>query len=111
MPLSKNYAIGEYFKRLPYIDNINDPKRQNEAINLIQNRADFRKYLLATSDFGKSVQDNINNLVTDGTYNNAALRHTLENTNNSIFKIANPLSLIFKNANKSDLQNPVLGNL
>ena len=73
LPLSKNYATGEYFKRLPHIDNINDPKQQNEAIKLIENRSDFRKYLLATSDFGRSVQDNIDNLVTDGTYNNAAL--------------------------------------
>ena len=90
LPLSKNYETGEYFKSLPYIDNINDPKQQNEAINLFQNRADFRKYLLATSYFGKSVQDNINNLVTDGAYNNAALRHTLDDANNSIFTVANP---------------------
>ena len=64
LPISKNYATGEYFSRSPHIDNINDSKQQNEGINLIQNRADFRKYLLATSDFGKSIQDNINNLVT-----------------------------------------------
>ena len=94
-----------------HIDNINDPKQQNEAIKLIENRSGFRKYLLATSDFGQSVQDNIDNLVTDGEYNNAGLRRVLDGTNSGIFKTANPLSLNFKHANKFDLQNPVLGNL
>ena len=111
LPLSKNYATGEYFKRLSHIDNINDPKQQNEAIKLIENRSYFRKYLLATSDFGQSVQDNVDNLVTDDAYNNAGLRRMLDGTNSGIFKTANPLSLIFKHANKLDLQNPVLGNL
>ena len=111
LPLNKNYATGELFKRLPHIDNINDPKQQNEAIKLIENRSDFRKYLLATSDFSQSFQDNIDNLVTDGAYNNAGLRRALDGTNSGIFKTANPLSLIFKHANKFDLQNPVLGNL
>ena len=111
LPLSKNYAIAEYYKRLPHIDDIGDPKKKNEAINLIENRADFRKFLLATSDFGQSVQDNIDSLVTNGEYNNAGLRRTLDSTDSGIFKTANPLSLIFKNANKFDLQNPALGNL
>ena len=35
LPISKNYATGEYFSRSPHIDNINDSKQQNEAINLI----------------------------------------------------------------------------
>lgn len=74
LPLSKNYATAKYYKQLPHIDNINDPKQQNEAIKLIENRADFRKFLLATSDFGQSVQENIDNLVTNGAYNNAGLR-------------------------------------
>ena len=111
LPLSKNYATAEYYKRLPHIDDIENPKKQNEAINLIENRADFRKFLLATSDFGQNVQDNIDSLVTNGEYNNAGLRRTLDSTDSGIFKTANPLSLIFKNANKFDLQNPALGNL
>ena len=111
LPLSKNYATAEYYKQLPHIGNINDPKQQNEAIKLIENRADFRKFLLATSDFGQSVQENIDNLVTNGSHNNAGLRQTLDSTNSGIFKTANPLSLIFKYANKFDLQNPALGNL
>ena len=111
LPLSKNYATAEYYKRLPHIDDIEDQKKQNEAINLIENRADFRKFLLATSDFGQNVQDNIDSLVTNGEYNNAGLRRTLDSTDSGIFKTPNPLSLIFKNANKFDLQNPALGNL
>ena len=33
LPVSINYATGEYFNRLPHIDNINDSKQQNEDIN------------------------------------------------------------------------------
>ena len=107
----KDYETSRYFRRLPYIDDLNTPKVQNEAINLINNRDDFRKYLLATSNLGSSLQDSINQVVTDGEFNNAALRHILDNRDSDIFKVANPLSLVFKNANKFNLQNPVLGNI
>ena len=36
LPLSKNYATVEYYKRLPHIDDIDDPKKRNEAINLFK---------------------------------------------------------------------------
>lgn len=109
--LPKNYATRECFSRLPNIDNIDDTKAQNEAVNLINTGADLKNFLLATSDYGESIQDNINNLVTDGEYSNAALRHVLDEKKNPIFKTANLLSVTFKNANKFDLQNPVLGNI
>ena len=74
----KNYGTTQYISRLPYLYNASDPKVQNEAINLVNNRADLRKFLLATSDYGQSIQENINSVVTDGDYNNAALRHVLD---------------------------------
>ena len=51
--LPENYTASEYIARLPYIDNSKDPKFQNDAVDIINNRADIRKFLLATSDYGK----------------------------------------------------------
>ena len=57
LDLPKNYAASQYIKRFPYLDDANDPKFKNEAINIVNNRADLRKYLLATSDYGRNIQE------------------------------------------------------
>ena len=51
--LPENYTASEYIARLLYIDNSKDPKFQNDAIDIINNRADIRKFLLVKSDYGK----------------------------------------------------------
>ena len=95
----------------PYIDNGHDPKFQNDAIDIFNSRADLRKFLLATSDSGKNIQENINSVVTDGRFNNVALRHLLDEKDKGAFKSQDPLSVTFKGANKFDIQNSVGGNL
>ena len=107
----KNYETNNYLKTLPYLDNVSRPEIQNDAINLIKNKASFRNYLLATSDVGSSLQDAINHVVTDGEFNEVGLRRVLDSHNSDIFKVSNPLSLVFKNAHTFNLKNPVLGNL
>ena len=74
----KDYETSKYFNRLPYLDNIQSPKVQNDVLNLINRRDDFKKYLLATSDLGTSLQDSINAIVTDGEFNNVGLRRVLD---------------------------------
>ena len=64
----KNYEVNNYYKNLPYLDEINKPEVQNDALNLIRNKTSFRKYLLATSNLGNSLQDIINQVVTDGEF-------------------------------------------
>ena len=59
----------------------------------------------------KNIQKNINSVVTDSQFSNFALRHLLDEKNKSVFKSPNPLSVTFKDANKFDVQNPVVGNL
>ena len=59
----------------------------------------------------KNIQEGINSVVTDGHFNNVALRHLLDNKNKGVFKSPNPLSVTFKDANKFDVQNPVIGNI
>lgn len=90
----KNYETSRYFHRLPCIDDLQTPKVQNQALDLINNRDDFKKYLLATSDLGGSLQESINAVVTDGEFNDAGLRHILDSRDSGIFKVANPFDLL-----------------
>ena len=71
----------------------------------------MRTFLLATSDFGKNIQENLNTVVTDGKFNNGIIRHTLDLTDKNIFGIPNSLEVAFKDIWKFDSQNPVIGNL
>ena len=109
--LPRNYAASEYVKRFPYLSNAKDPKFQNDAIDIVNKRADLRKLSLATSDYGKNIQEGINSVVNDGRFNNVAIRHLLDNKNKVVFKSPTPFSVTFKDANKLDIQNPVIGNL
>ena len=48
--LPRNYTASEHFLRLRHIGN---SKFQNDAIDIIKNRADIRKFSLATSNYEK----------------------------------------------------------
>ena len=103
MNLPKNYGASQYFKKLPYLYNTNDPDFQNSIVDTLNNRA--------TSSYGRNIQENINSAVTDGKFNNALVRHVLDEKNKGVFTSSNPLSVTFKDAKKIDVQNPVIGNL
>ena len=77
----------------------------------MSSRADLQKYLLATSDYGKNIQENINTVVTDGKFNDALVRHVLDEKNKGVFNSSTPLSVTFKDAKKFDEQNPIIGNI
>ena len=68
LDLTKNYGASQYIRRLPYIRN-EDPNFKNSIIDIVNNRSDLRKLLLATSDYVKNIQENINAVVADGKFN------------------------------------------
>ena len=70
-----------------------------------------QNYLLATSNFGKSMQDDINMHVTCGRLNNAILGQKLNPTAKFIFRRQKPLELVFKDISNFDAQNPMIGSL
>ena len=109
--LPKNYGVNEYFKRLLYLSKNNDLAFQNLVIDVINNREDLQKFLLATSDFGKTIEELIITAVTNGKLNNIIVRQTLDLTNEHIFDIPNPLKVTFKDIKKFDAQNPIIVNL
>ena len=49
--LPSNYEESQYYKEVPYITNRN-PAVENNLLNLLRNREDLKKWLLATSDYG-----------------------------------------------------------
>ena len=81
-------------------------------MDVLNNRDDFKKWLLATSDYGDEIQEDLNAIVGyDEKFNNAIVRHPLDLKNEAIFLNPNPLNITFRDYNKFDLVNPVIGKL
>ena len=62
-------------------------------------REDVQKYILATSDFAKSIQTDINHHVTRDRINDANFRQKLDPISKSILRRQNPLKLLLKTKN------------
>ena len=108
--LPKNYGASQYIKRLPYISK-EDSNFQNLIIDIVNNRSDLKKVLLATSDYGRNIQKNINAVVSDEKFNQTVVRRGLDQKTNRVFESPIPLSVIFKDAKKFNIQNPIIGTL
>ena len=108
----KNNEENHYLDRVGYISNRNDPVVENNVLNAIKNRQDLQKYLLATSDFGNELQENINQIMGgDEKLNNAIVRHALDLKSEDLFRNPQPITLLFNNIEKFHQQNPIIGKL
>ena len=74
-------------------------------------KEDVQKYLLATSDFAKSIQTDINHYVTRDTINGASFRQKLDPISKNILRKQNPLELVFEDISTFDAENPIVGSL
>ena len=74
-------------------------------------REDVQKYLLATSDFAKSIQTDINHYVTRDRINNASFRQKLDPISKNILRRQNPFELVFEDLSTFDAENPIVGSL
>ena len=109
--LPGDYEESQYYKELPYITNKN-PAVENNILNLLRNREDLKKWLLATSDHGNEIQEDLNTIVGyDEEFNNAIVRHSLDLKDKAIFRNPNPINVTFHDMKKFDLVNPVIGKL
>ena len=72
---------------------------------------DVKTYLLATSDLGIGMQDDINMYVTRDRLNNTSFRQKLDPTAKNIFRKQSPLGLVFKVILTFDVQNPIISSL
>ena len=74
-------------------------------------REDVQKYILATSDFAKSIQTDINHYVTWDRINDASFRQKLDPISKNILRRQNPLELVFEDISTFDAENPIVGSL
>ena len=109
--LPKNYEESQYIKRLPYIRD-KGTEYSNSVLNRLRNRDDLKEWLLATSDYGHELQEDLNAIVgCDEKVNNAIVRHALNTKNAGIFHNPNPINLTFCDVIKLYLQNPIIGKI
>ena len=60
-------------------------------INLIKNRENLKKWLLATSDYGNEIQEDLNAVVGhDENFTNEIVRHSLDLKDETVFRNPNP---------------------
>ena len=111
LELPKNYRGRVYFKVLPYLHDVEKPNFQTSVSNVINNRNQRRNYLLATGYIGKSIQENLKSVVTDGKLNDAIIRHALNTKDKHILANPNPLQVTFKDIKKFNAQNPMIGKV
>ena len=74
-------------------------------------REDVQKYILATSDFAKSIQTDINYYVTRDRINDASFRQKLDQISKNNLRRQNPLELVFEDISTFDEENPIVGSL
>ena len=93
--LPSNYEESFYLNEVPLLTN-KDPAIENNLINLIKNRDDLKKWLLATGEYGNEIQDDLNAIVGyDEKFNNAIVRHSLDLKDEAIFCNPNPINVTF----------------
>ena len=81
-------------------------------INLIKNRDDLKRWLLATSDYGAEIQENLNAVVGHNEkFTNSIVRHALDLKDDPIFRNPNPINVTLCDMKKFDQVNPVIGKL
>ena len=109
--LPNNYEESFYFDKVPYLTT-KTPAVENNLINLIKNRDDLKRWLLATSDYGNEIRENLNVVVGhDEKFTNSIVRHALDLKDDPIFRNPNPINVTFYNMKKFDQVNPVIGKL
>ena len=94
-------------------DNIDDTSdfisRITEDVHIP--KEDVQKHILATSNFAKSIQTDINHYVTRDRINCASFRQRLDPISRNILRRQNPLELVFEDISTFDAENPIVGSL
>ena len=103
--------VGNFYRNLA--DNVDTSSDFFARISNDANipREDVQKYLLATSDFAKSIQTDINHYVTRDRINNASFRQKLDPISKNILRRQNPLELVFEDLSTFYAEKPIVGGL
>ena len=74
-------------------------------------REDVQKCILATSDFAKSIQTDINHYVTRDRTNDASFRQKLDPISKNILRKQNLLELVLEDISTFNAENLIVGTL
>ena len=109
--LPSDFEESQYYGEVPFITN-ESPTVKNKLLNLLRNREDLKKWLLATSDYGNEIQEDLSAIVGyDEKFSNAIVRHSLYFKDEAIFRNPNLCNVTFHDMKKFDLVNFVIGKL
>ena len=72
-------------------------------------KEDVQKFILATSDFAKSIQTDVNHYVMRDRINDASFRQKLDPISRNILRRQNPLEFVFEDISTFDAENPIVG--
>ena len=109
LPLS--YKRDILFEQFPYLSHVKNPTLNKIVKNGIVDNVELQKYLLATGLLQDSIQQSLDMVVTDGFFNNAAVRRELDQKYPTLMKKPNPVNVIFKDKVHFDVQNPIIALL
>ena len=109
------FKAKDLLKHLPYLANLKDPIFQNKVEDLIKNREDLQKYLLATENLNKTIEESLEIAVGHAKINDeSAVRH-VSDRDDPLYKFFkendNPLDVVYRKQAKFDVQNPIIGSL
>ena len=110
----KNFSagyVGNFYRNLAGNINTDSDFYSRIAADTDIPKEDVQKYLLATSDFAKSIQTDINHYVTRDRINDASFRLKLDPISKNILRRQNPLELVFDDISTSDAETPIVRSL
>ena len=73
-------------------------------------KEDVQKFILATWDFTKCIQTDVNHYVMRDRINDASFRQKLDPISRNILRRQNPLELVFEDISTFDAENPIVGS-
>ena len=109
--LPPNYKRDILFEQFPYLSHVKNPTLIKIIKNGIVDDVEIQKYLLPTGLLQDSIQQSLDMVVTDGFFNNAAVRRELDQKYPTLMKKPNPVNVIFKDKVHFDVQNPIIALL
>ena len=106
-----NYKRDILFEQFPYLSHVKNPTLIKIIKNGIVDDVEIQKYLLPTGLLQDSIQQSLDMVVTDGFFNNAAVRRELDQKYPTLMKKPNPVNVIFKDKAHFAVQNPIISSL
>ena len=103
--------VGSFYRNLADCVDTSSNFYSNIANDTNIPKEDVQKYLLATSDFAKSMQTDINRYVTKDRINDTSFRQKLDPISKNILRRQNPLELVIEDISTFDAENPIVGSL